>query len=86
MIETIKISSRGQIVIPEAVRKHLNLKEGARLILLEREKQLILETEENFMKKFGEQQEKLGWLAVAEKNMAKIWDNPKDKKIWNQYL
>lgn len=26
--------------------------------------------------------EKQGWLALAEKSMKKIWNNPKDEKVW----
>ncbi|HLC20473.1 MAG TPA: ribbon-helix-helix domain-containing protein [Candidatus Nanoarchaeia archaeon] len=30
--------------------------------------------------------EKIGWLVLAEKSMAKIWDNKKDDETWNAYL
>ncbi|HLC78979.1 MAG TPA: ribbon-helix-helix domain-containing protein [archaeon] len=30
--------------------------------------------------------EKMGWLAVAEKSMEKIWDNDKDERVWKKYL
>lgn len=30
--------------------------------------------------------EKQGWLALAEKSMEKIWDNPKDEEAWSKYL
>lgn len=30
--------------------------------------------------------EKIGWLAVAEKSMEKIWNNKKDEKVWGGYL
>ena len=30
--------------------------------------------------------EKMGWLAVAEKSMKDIWDNPRDEKNWGRYL
>jgi len=30
--------------------------------------------------------EKMGWLAIAEKSMEKIWDNDKDEKAWGRYL
>lgn len=33
-----------------------------------------------------EERERMGWLALAEKNLADIWDNPIDEKIWSQYL
>ena len=30
--------------------------------------------------------ENIGWLAVAEKSLEKIWDNKKDDTIWRKYL
>lgn len=30
--------------------------------------------------------EKMGWLAIAEKSMEKIWRNEKDDKTWGRYL
>ncbi len=33
-----------------------------------------------------EKKESIGWLAVAEKSMEKIWANKKDEKEWTKYL
>ncbi len=30
--------------------------------------------------------EKIGWLAIAEKSIEKMWDNKKDDRIWKRYL
>lgn len=30
--------------------------------------------------------EKIGWLALAEKSMKKIWDNKSDDEVWSKYL
>ena len=30
--------------------------------------------------------EKIGWMAVAEQSMHKIWNNKKDDEIWSKYL
>ena len=30
--------------------------------------------------------ESYGWLALAEKSLAKIWDNEKDDQVWSKYL
>ncbi len=30
--------------------------------------------------------ERYGWLVMAEKSMAKIWNNKKDDKAWIKYL
>jgi len=89
MIDIIKVSSRGQIVIPDAVRKRLNIIEGTKLVLIEKENKLILESEKTFMEELRtieKEKEMVGWLALAEQSMAKLWDNPKDEKVWQRYL
>ena len=86
MLETIKVSSRGQIVIPEKVRKDFNIEEGTKLILVEQGTKLILETEQNFTKHLKEAEEKRDWLKLAEQSMIKLWDNEKDESIWGRYV
>lgn len=41
-ISTTKMSSKGQVVIPENIRKQLNLKEGAQFIVVGEKDVLIL--------------------------------------------
>ncbi len=87
MIETIKVSSRGQIVIPERIRKELDIGEGTKLILIEKNNTIVLEKESQFIKKINDiNPESLGWLALAENSLKKIWDNKKDDETWGKYL
>jgi AbrB family looped-hinge helix DNA binding protein len=89
MIETVKVSSRGQIVIPEKIRNELDIKKGTKLIMTERGKKIILEHEKDFLKRlesYENKKEEAGWLKVAEKNLSKLWDNPKDEETWSKYL
>ncbi|MCF7798286.1 AbrB/MazE/SpoVT family DNA-binding domain-containing protein [Candidatus Woesearchaeota archaeon] len=89
MLETVKLSSKGQIVIPERIRKKLGLKEGDNLILREEGGRFSLEQEESFMRhleQFEKQRERMGWLMLAEENLKKLWDNPIDEKEWGRYL
>ena len=30
--------------------------------------------------------EKIGWMIMAEKSVAKIWDNKKDDEVWSKYV
>ena len=81
------MSSRGQIVIPEEVRKGLGIKEGTKLVLIQRGNRVILERVQDFMKDIEKaEQERLGWMLLGEKGMADIWDNPQDEEVWKQYL
>lgn len=84
-IETVKVSSRGQIVIPESMRNALGIEEGSKLVLVKEDNKITVETESEFMKALRIDKERLGWLMLAEKSLAKIWDNPKDDETWNKY-
>lgn len=84
-LETIKVSSRGQIVIPENIRDDLGIEEGERLILVEEDGKIVLEKEKDFLKKLKEQEEKAGWMAVAEKSLETVWNNKKDDQTWKKY-
>ena len=88
MIEVINVSSRGQIVIPEKMRESLGIKEGSRLVLVEREGGLLIRKEEEITKHLQEEKRKedIGWMILAQKSLEDIWDNPKDEEVWKKYL
>jgi AbrB family looped-hinge helix DNA binding protein len=89
MIDTIKLSSKGQVVIPESFRTKFGIKEGSRFIIRDVGDKLILQKEDVFLKHFSdleEFKEELGWKALAEKSFFKVWDNAEDEKEWKKYL
>ncbi len=89
MINTIKVSSRGQIVIPEEMRNKLNIKEGSRLVVQEQENKLIIELEKEFLNKIEglkERKESSGWTNLAQESFKDLWDNKEDEKTWKKYL
>lgn len=72
MIEVVKLSSKGQLVIPERVREKLNLKEGSRLVLNVRNNKLFLQSEEEYEKKLEELRERKedeGWMLLGMQGM-----------------
>lgn len=68
IIETTKVSSRGQIVIPLSMRQ--NIKEGDKLIVIQKEDEIILK------KSLPED------AILSEKSFAKIWLNKKEDEAW----
>jgi len=88
MIEVIKVSSRGQIVIPEQMRENMGIEEGSRLVLIEQENGLLITKEEEITKHLVEEKrkEEIGWMMLAQKSLEDIWDNPKDEDVWKKYL
>ena len=87
-IDIVNVSSRGQIVIPEKIRKNMGIKEGSKLVAMERNDELVLTKESDVMKKLqgADKQEEAGWLALAERSLKDIWDNEKDDEVWGRYL
>jgi AbrB family looped-hinge helix DNA binding protein len=82
VLETVKVSSRGQIVIPENVRSELRIKEGTKLILIKEGDKIIFEREEDFLRHLEEQE---GWRSLSGSSLKRIWDNPKDDETWGKY-
>jgi len=68
IIDTTKMSSRGQIVIPFDMRKGIN--EGDKLIVIRRGEEIILK------KSIPES------AILSEKSFAKTWLNEKEDEAW----
>ena len=52
---TTTVTAKGQIVIPSRIRRHLNIKKGTRLCVLEKGQEIVLQplTEEYFERNAG---------------------------------
>lgn len=89
VLETVKVSSRGQIVIPENVREDLNIEEGTKLILVEENGKIILEKEETFLKELKESKKHMSddefFRRLSEESLARAFDNPKDREAAKWY-
>ena len=85
-IQTVTVSSKGQIVIPEEVRRELAIKDGTRLVLVERSGKIVLEKEKQLIIKLEklsqEEKEKLGWLLLAESSLTKDWLTKEEDEAW----
>ena len=68
IIDTTKMSSRGQVVIPLDMRKGIN--EGDKLIIIRKDDEIILK------KSIPES------ALWSEKSLAKTWINKEEDEIW----
>lgn len=68
MIDTTKMSSRGQVVIPLDMRE--GIKEGDKLIIIRKDNEIILKRSIP---------ESALW---SEKSLAKTWLNKEEDRIW----
>ena len=67
-IDVTKMSSRGQVVIPLAMRQ--GIKEGDKLIILKRDDEIVLK------RSLPES------AILSEKSFAKLWLNDKEDEAW----
>lgn len=88
LVKTIKVSEKGQIAIPQAMRTKLGVEKGSELLVIERNGKLLLEKVSdlsvNLKDDFGD------LLVLSEKSLKKILDNKQDDKwgeeLKNEYL
>ncbi len=76
----VKVSSKGQIVIPQDVRKRHRLRRDTDLVLLESGEAIVLRKKtdvEGILKN-----EFAPLLRASEEALKGLWDNPEDE-IWN---
>ena len=87
LLETVKVSSRGQIVIPESIREDLEIKEGTKLILVEENGRIIVEKEEQFLKELKKKRmsDEEFFRRLGEESLARALDNPKDREAAKWY-
>jgi AbrB family looped-hinge helix DNA binding protein len=67
-IDTTKMSSRGQVVIPLDMRK--DIREGEKLIVIRKDDEIIIKKEVS------------EWTLLSEKSFAKTWLNKKEDEAW----
>lgn len=73
-IKVIKVTNKGQISLPIALREALNIKQGDELI--------ITRAENNIVIKKVKKEDFSDLLKHSEKVAKKLWDNKEDE-VWN---
>jgi len=82
-ITTVKVSDKGQIAIPQAVRDSLGIQKGDDLVLLESGGKIVLERSKDAELVLREDFKDV--LAFSERALRRVWDNKADR-IWSTYL
>jgi len=82
-IKTVRVSDKGQIAIPQAIRENMGIEKGDELIMLQIDGKIMLERSQNIVKEIKDDFKDL--LKLSESSLKKVWDNKEDE-IWNRYL
>ena len=77
-IRTVHINSRGQLVVPEDIRKDLEITGEATLVLIEKGGEIVIKKESDVLKRMGED---TFWKSLSQESMKKAWEN--EDEIWD---
>lgn len=83
IIKTIKVSDKGQIAIPQIIRKKIGINKGDEMILVQTNGKILLEKSQKVSAKMRDDFKDL--LKFSEQALGKVWDNKSDD-IWSEYL
>jgi AbrB family looped-hinge helix DNA binding protein len=83
MIKTVKVSDKGQIVIPQTFRENLGIVKGDDLTIFQIDGKILIEKAQKTEEKIKDDFKDI--LKFSEDSLKEVWDNQEDE-IWNEYL
>ena len=79
-IRTVKVNERGQIVIPEDIRKDFGIKKSSVLVMIEGTQEIILRKESDILNDIND--EEVFWRNLSTESMKIAWD--KEDSVWDE--
>lgn len=79
-IRSVPVNSRGQIVIPEDMRKSLGIAGGSSVVLIEKDDEITIRTEGSVAKEILSEDD--FWQGIAAESMKRAWS--KEDEIWDE--
>lgn len=78
-VSVVKVSTKGQIVLPERFRKAMKIRKGANMLAIKEGEIIILKKEESLKDDFRDM------AKMAERSLEDIWGGS-EEDIWNRYM
>jgi|SRR3989344_2349164 len=79
-IRTVSVNERGQIVIPEDIRRDLGITKDSTLIMIESDDEMVLKKEKDVLEAIKGEDD--FWRIVARGSMKSAWS--KEDEIWDK--
>ena len=79
-MRTISLNERGQIVIPEDIRKDFGMGRDTTLVLIERENEIVLRMESDILKILDDEHD--FWRKLQRESIKNAWS--KEDEIWDK--
>ena len=83
IVRTVTVSGKGQISIPQEIRKQLGVEKGSKLVVVLKDKKLLIRKASDISQSIEDSFDDM--VRHSELSLKKIWDNEKDE-VWNRYL
>ncbi len=71
-IRTVNVNERGQIVIPEDIRRDLGIIDSTTLVMIERGGEILIRKEIDVLSALDDDS---FWKSVAKESLKQVWDN-----------
>lgn len=79
-IRTVTVNERGQIVIPEDIRKDMDIGNATTLVIIEKEGEIIIRKESDVFESISEDK---FWKAIARRSLERAWG--KEDEVWDKF-
>ncbi|MBI2971679.1 MAG: AbrB/MazE/SpoVT family DNA-binding domain-containing protein [Candidatus Aenigmarchaeota archaeon] len=79
-IRTVSVNGRGQIVIPDDIRKDFGISEASTLVLIERTDEIVLKREADVLEAVYDEDK--FWKSLSRGTMKRAWG--KEDAIWDK--
>ena len=83
IVRTVTVSGKGQISIPQEIRKQLAVEKGSKLVVVLKDKKLLIRKASDISQSIEDGFDDM--VRHSELSLKKIWDNEEDE-VWNKYL
>ena len=79
-IRTVNVNSRGQLVIPDDIRKDFGIKGGSTLVMIERGGELVIKKEAEVL--HAMEGETAFWRVLSRESLKRMWGE--QDRIWDK--
>ena len=83
IMKTVTVSGKGQISIPQEIRKQLAVEKGSKLVIVLKDKKLLIRKATDISQSVVNDFEDV--VLYSEHSLKGIWDSKEDE-VWNRYL
>jgi len=78
-VRTVAVNERGQIVIPEDIRRELGIESSTTLVLIEKDGEIVMKKESEILSALDDN---AFWGAVVKDSMRRAWN--KEDEVWDK--